>query len=164
MSQRSRRYWLGVGALLIGVITNIALLRLTPDGGMPFRSHDNASLLELVETEQLSLALDHAFYLELRAVGAGLTLVAEDGLLDPVSVDGLADMTLAIAGPLEPVEASAISALEGRVGSVRPTDDADTMDYLIVEPDPDDTRMRVLVAEGTLVVVGATQFENLVTP
>jgi hypothetical protein len=164
MRMQSRRLRLGVGALVLGVVANVAFLPLTPLSSWPYRPHDNASLLELVETEQRSLALDHAFYLELRMVGAGLTLVAEEGMLDPVSVDGLADMTLAIAAPIEGLETSTLSGLDGLVGSVRPTDDAPTVDYLIVAPDPDDRRMRVLMVDDTLVAVGERRLESLVTP
>lgn len=149
---------------MVGVIANLAFLGMTPAGSWPFRPHDNASLLELVETEQRSLARDHAFYLELRPVGVGLVLVAEEGLLDPVSVDGLADMDLAIVPPAAGVDASSIAMLDGLSGSIRLSDDAPTIDYLIVAPDPDERRMRVLMIDDTLVAVGERHLESLVTP
>jgi hypothetical protein len=164
MSGGSRRFQLGVGALAVGALANVAILEMTPLSSWPFRPHDNASLLELVETEQRSLAFDHAFYLELREVGVGLTLVAEEGLLDPVSVDGLADMELAIAPTPEGLEPSAITALDGLAGSVRLSDDGPTIDYLVVAPGPDERRMRVLIVGDTLVAVGERLLETLVTP
>ena len=164
MSERPRPYRLGMGALLVGVIANLVFLSTTPLVSWPVRPHDNDSLLELVETEQRSLARDHAFYLELRTVAGGLTLVAEEGVLDPVSVDGLADMDLAIAAPAAGVDASSIAMLDGLSGSIRLSDDDSDTAYLIVAPDPDERRMRVLMIDDTLVAVGERHLESLVTP
>lgn len=146
----SRRLRLTVGALAAGALANAAILVDTPGGSLPFRPHDDDSLLHLVETEQRSLRLEHGFYLHLNSVAGDGALITDVEAIDPTFVDGLADMTLiarTAALPMPGIE------LDGLSGTLQATDGSTEIEYVIVPPPPGETRMHASIVDGRVVVV-----------
>jgi hypothetical protein len=159
-----RRFGLVAGAFLLAATTNIVLTLLSPTSSLPFRPHDDDSLQHLVDTEQKSLHLEHAFYLDLGSVGAGRTLIAEEGLLDPVFVDGLADMSLALGPSRDITDGDRLLSLTGATGQVIPTAGSATFDYLILAPAEEDELMYAFMVGETLVVAGESALDQLAAP
>jgi hypothetical protein len=158
----SRRFRLVIGALATGILVNSAILVFLPVGSQPFRPHADDGLLHLVETEQASLHLEHAFYLELHEVAAGRVLVAPEGLLDETFVDGLADMQMRTRpADTSPGASELIDGTDTTHGIVRPSDRSeDEYDYVILDPGPDQ-RLHVLVDGSTIVVVGESRLDEV---
>lgn len=159
-----RRFGLVTGAFLLATVTNIVLTLLSPTSSIPFRPHDDDSLQHLVDTEQRSLHLEHAFYLDLGSVAGGRTLIAEEGLLDPVFVDGLADMSLALGPSRDITEGERLLSLPGATGLVIPTAGAATIEYLILAPAQEDESVYAFMVGETLVVAGESALDQLAPP
>ena len=157
MSRRIRLATLLIG---ISVATNLALIVVGPVTARPFLAHEDPSLRHLVETEQVSLADGHLFYLDLREVAAGLTLVTDVAEVDVLYVDGLSDMTLEVATLDHPVDVAGLLELPGIDGTVVPATGAEPIDYLIVEPDESESRLWLVSGPGTWVVIGEHALER----
>ncbi len=161
-SSRSRTLF--VAALGFATLANVLFLVDTPPTSFPFRPHADPALPHLVETEQRSLEEQFGFYLDLNEVAAGRTLVVDRETVDPILVDGIADMHLIEDQPDEMLDPAVLLSLEGSEGVTRLGDDGPLLEYVVVAPDPSEVRIRLVQTDGTLFAVGERRLNELIAP
>jgi hypothetical protein len=144
--------------LLVGVsVWNVGYDLIAGGSLRSFRVHSSDGLMELMADEGPSIALRFDVYILLGRWGAGRTLVAPPDVLISDRVDGLADMTLEIEeGGVQPdaAQIEALLALPGVDSTYQPSGDDPSRRVHIIPPGPAEERMRVVVTDDVLVVVG----------